>query len=159
MRTIAPSSQSLCILTSAWLAVSAAALAASAEASAADTAAPDIRGTWRVEGSAIVVGDAPHHPAAAPPTAKGTKPWLRPFVGTFRIDGQEGARFWGTTVSPAASEDFIGTFTGGEGRRFVVVDPDGFFEGSLGEDGVIHYCYRHTTPTSSVASCGTAIRE
>jgi hypothetical protein len=157
MRIVALSSRALYTLTSAWIAVNVTP-AASTGASAADAAAPDLRGTWKVESSAIVVGDAPHHPAAAPPAAEGTKPRLRPFTGTFRIDGQEGGRFWGTTVSPATSEDFIGSFTG-EGRRFVMVDTDGFFEGSLGENGVIHFCYRHTTPTSRVVSCGTATRE
>ncbi len=152
MRTISPWSAAVGVLTLVGLVTS-------AGADAADAAAPDMRGTWKVDGSAIVAGATPHHPADAPPPAAGTKPRLRPFVGTLRVDGQEGDRFWGTGVSQtAASEDFIGSFTG-EGRRFVAADSDGFFEGSVGEDGVIRYCYRHTTSASRVVSCGTARRE
>ena len=75
-----------------------------------------------------------------------------------RVEGQEGERFWGTIESPTASEEFIGMFTGVDGQ-FIRVDVDGFAEGELGEDGAIRYCYRHVTPASRVASCGTAMRE
>ena len=90
-------------------------------ATAAAAATPDMR-------DAIVVGGAPNHPADAPPPAVGTKPRLRAFAGTMRVEGQEGERFWGTIESPTASEEFIDMFTGVAGR-FIRVDVDGLRTG------------------------------
>jgi hypothetical protein len=127
-------------------------------ATAAAAASPDLRGTWRMEAAAIVKGAVPFHPADAPPPAEGTKPRLRPFTGTLRMVGQDGARFWGVVENEFASEELIGSFTG-EGGRFIMVDVDGMFEGEFLDDGMIRYCYRHVTPTSGVVSCGTMTRE
>jgi hypothetical protein len=125
---------------------------------AAAAAPPDLRGTWRVEGNSIVEGASPFHPANAPPAPQGMAPRLRHVSMTLRVDGQEGERFWGVATNPDASEDFIGSFTG-EAGRFLLVDVDGFMEGTVGADGTMRYCYRHVTPTSRVISCGTGTRE
>jgi hypothetical protein len=138
-------------LAGSYLALTATAL------TAAEATAPDLRGEWKMEADAIVVGRAPHHPADAAPPAEGTKPRLRAFTGTMRVVGQEGDRFWGVIDSPAASDEFVGMFTG-DGGRFIRVDVDGFAEGELGGDGMIRYCYRHVTSDSRVVSCGTATR-
>jgi hypothetical protein len=127
-------------------------------ATAAAAAPPDLRGTWKVEGDSIVVGAAPFHPANAPPVAQGTTPRLRHASLTLRVDGQEGERFWGVATNAHAGEDFIGSFTG-EAGRFLLVDVDGFMEGTVGADGTMRYCYRHITPASRVISCGTGTRE
>jgi hypothetical protein len=68
-------------------------LAAGGAISTAAVAAPDVRGEWATSGKAIVVGAAPQHPAGAPPPAEGTKPRLREFGGTMRVEGQESERF------------------------------------------------------------------
>jgi hypothetical protein len=128
-------------------------------ATGAVAATPDMQGTWRQEATAIVTGAGGHHPADAPPPAEGQKPRLRPFVGTLRVTGQEGERFWGTVESPPFKEDIIGIFTGEAGGRFLYVDTDGFAEGSVGEDGTARYCYWHVTATSRVISCGIMTRE
>ena len=86
-------------------------------------------------------------------------PRLRHVSMTLRVDGQEGERFWGVSTNADATEDFIGSFTGEPGGRFLYVDVDGFMEGTVGADGTMRYCYRHVTPTSRVISCGTATRE
>jgi hypothetical protein len=127
-------------------------------ATAAAAAAPDMRGTWRMEANVILEGALPHHPADAPPPAEGMAPRLRRLSGTLRVEGQEGDRLWGTFATEYASEPFIGILTG-EGGRFLYVDTDGFLEGTVGEDGTMRYCYRQVTPTSRVAACGTATRE
>lgn len=133
--------------------------ASAAPALAADpAAAPDMRGTWKVEGSAIVTGAGGHHPADAEPRAENTQPRLRRFDGTLRITGQEGARFWGTLASPAQTEDFIAIFTG-EGGRFVGVDSDGFHDGEVVAPGSARFCYRHAVPTLHVVACTTMTRE
>ena len=125
-------------------------------ATAAVAASPDLRGTWGVEGDSIVEGAAPFHPANASPAAQGMAPRLRHVTLTLRVDGQEGERFWGVATNADATEDFIGSFTGEPGGRFLLVDVDGFMEGTVGADGIMRYCYRHVTPTSRVISCGTA---
>jgi hypothetical protein len=128
-------------------------------ATMAAAASPDLRGTWKVEGDSIVGGASPFHPANAPPAAQGMVPRLRHVSMTLRVDGQEGERFWGVSANADATEDFIGSFTGEPGGRFLYVDVDGFMEGTVGADGTMRYCYRHVTPTSRVISCGTATRE
>jgi hypothetical protein len=133
-------------------------LATAAVAAAADTAAPDIRGTWRLEAKAIVLGAGQHHPADPGERIEPGKPRLRKLAPTLRITGQEGERFWGAIESPAYKEDFVGAFTG-EGRGFIGVDSDGFYQGNVGEDGVVSYCYQHTTPESRLVACGTGRRE
>ena len=120
---------------------------------------PDLRGTWKVEGDSIVGGASPFHPTNASPPAQGMAPRLRHVSMTLRVDGQEGERFWGVSTNADATEDFIGSFTGEPGGRFLYVDVDGFLDGTVGADGTMHYCYRHVTPTSRVISCGTATRE
>jgi hypothetical protein len=132
---------------------------AAPRAIAADPALPDLRGTWRLEADAVIRGAAPFHPAGAPPPAEGMEPRLRPFTGTLRIDGQEGARFWGVVENEFASEELVGSFSG-EGRRFIMADVDGEFDGELLEGGgTFRYCYRHVTPGSRVTACGTGKRE
>ena len=127
-------------------------------ATAAAAAPPDLHGAWRVEGSSIGEGAAPFHPGNAPPAAQGMAPRLRHVSITLRVDGQEGERFWGVYTNADASEDFIGSFTG-EAGRFLLVDVDGFTEGTVGADGSMQYCYRHVTSASRVISCGTGTRE
>jgi hypothetical protein len=125
---------------------------------AAGSTVPDMRGTWQVQSTVIVAGGGQHHPAGAPATQAGGDARLRDFTGTIRIAGQEGERFWGIIESPAYQEDLIGTFTGEGGGRFLAVDADGFYEGSVAEPGRLRFCYRHVTATSRVVCCGTAAR-
>ena len=127
-------------------------------ATMAAAASPDLHGTWRVEGDGIVEGASPFHPTNASP-AQGMAPRLRHVSMTLRFDGQEGERFWGAATNADASENFIGSFTGEPGGRFLLVDVDGFMEGTVGADGTLRYCYRHITPASRVISCGTATRD
>jgi hypothetical protein len=123
-------------------------------------AAPDIRGTWHLQGAVVVTGAGQHYPAEGPASAEGAAPRLRPFDGTLQIVGQEGDRFWGTVASANYREDLVGIFTGeGEGRKFLYVDTDGFGEGSVTSAGTLRVCYRHINPTSRLAGCSTATRE
>jgi hypothetical protein len=132
-------------------------LLGAAPAAAQQSASTDLRGTWKVQSTAIVTGEGQHHPAGAPAAQAGNA-HLRDVTGTLRIAGQEGDRFWGTFESAAYREDVIGTLTG-EGGRFLAVDADGFYEGSVAEPGRLRFCYRHVKSTSRVVCCGTAARE
>ena len=132
-------------------------LLGAAPAAAQQSTITDLRGTWKVQSTAIVTGEGKHHPGGAPAAQAGNAR-LRDFTGTLRIAGQEGERFWGTFESAAHREDVTGILTG-EGGRFLAVDADGFYEGSVAEPGRLRYCYRHLSSTSRVVCCGTGTRE
>ena len=125
-------------------------------ATEAVAASPDLRGAWKETASSGARHLPPGQRLASGP---GYGPASRHVSMTLRVDGQEGERFWGVSTNADATEDFIGSFTGEPGGRFLYVDVDGFMEGTVGADGTMHYCYRHVTPTSRVISCGTATRE
>src|SRR5947208_16986114 len=62
-----------------------------ATSAAAQTAVPDLRGTWKGESESIVLGSGnPHHPPAQ------NEPQLRSVAFTLTIDKQDGRRFSGT---------------------------------------------------------------
>src|ERR1700736_3448429 len=70
---------------------------------AAQTAIPDLRGTWKGESESIVLGGGnPHHPATAANEAQ-----LRSVPFTLTIDKQDGRRFSGTFSSPRSSEKVV----------------------------------------------------
>src|SRR5437868_2260608 len=64
----------------------------SAIPAAAQTAVPDLRGTWKGESESVVLSAGnPHHPAA-----QSNEPELRTVAFTLVVDKQEGRRFSGT---------------------------------------------------------------
>lgn len=77
----------------------------------AQTAAFDMKGTWKGTGEAIVDGHGTHHPAGS--TAKPAGPYrLRELHFTYKIDGHEGKRFWGTVSSEhEANQRMIGSLS------------------------------------------------
>src|SRR5258708_10172396 len=79
-------------------------LAALAAAPAsAETAIPDLRGTWKGESESIVLGGGHSHHLAAP----ANEPRLSSVAFTLTIDKQDGRRFSGTFSSPRRSEIVI----------------------------------------------------
>ena len=90
-----------------------------------------MKGGWSGTGKAIVQGLAAHHPPAeASKPAAGAR--LREVTFTYKIDSQDGPRFWGTMSSPYRTEPVIG----------VVADND-----------TIDTCFRQRLPDSAVAAC------
>ena len=128
----------------AWI-VMLAALAAAP--SAAETAFPDLRGTWKGESESIVLGEGnPHHP----PT-QAAEPQLRSVAFTLTIDRQNGRRFSGTFASARSSRTVIAviSITG----SVHLVDEDGFSVGTLLTPNRMELCYLHLSPPSRIASC------
>ena len=66
----------------------------------AETAIPDLRGTWTGESESIVLGRGnPHHRAK-----RSAEPRLSSVAFTMTIDKQDGRRFSGTFSSPRQTE-------------------------------------------------------
>jgi hypothetical protein len=76
----------------------------------------------------------------------------------FRFEGQEGRTFWGELSSAAVSEELIGALSV-DGKRFVIVDEDGRFDGVVVDNDTLDYCYTRVTPTDRAVACGLLVRE
>lgn len=76
----------------------------------------------------------------------------------FHFEGQEGRTFWGVLSSAKVSEKLIGAISV-DGKRFVMVDEDGTFHGTVVNKDTLDYAYTHVTPTDRAVACGLLIRE
>jgi hypothetical protein len=113
----------------------------------AQTAIPDLRGTWRGESETIVFGAGnPHHPST-----RSNEPELRTVPFTFKIEKQDGRRFFGTFSSERANETVIGVIS--RTGTIYMVDDDGYDEATLLAPSQMEICYRHLSSISRVASC------
>jgi len=128
----------------AWIVVFAALSAAPA---AAQSAIPDVRGTWKGESESIILGAGnPHH--AAPPS---TEPRLNSVAFTVTIDKQDGRRFAGTFSSPRGDEKFVAAIS--RNNTILVVDDDGYTVGSILAPNRMEWCYMHRSQTTRMVSC------
>ena len=119
----------------------------------------DIKGTWHpADGAHIVEGPSRHSPSGTEDVLGNDtlKQHTSKFV--FRFDGQEGRTFWGELASDDVSEKLIGTLSV-DGRRFVIADQDGTFDGVVVDGDTLDYCYSHVTPTNRAVACGLLVRE
>jgi hypothetical protein len=126
----------------AWIVM----LAALATPAAADTAVPDLRGTWKGESQSIVLGGNPHHPKQ-----KAGEPRLTSVAFTLVIDKQEGRRFSGTFSSARHSETIIAVIS--RSGTIYMVDDDGYDVATLLAPDRMEICYLHLSPISRIASC------
>jgi hypothetical protein len=118
----------------------------------------NLKGTWiPAEGAHIVDGPTRHHQSGTTPAASGAhRTHTSRFV--FRFEGQEGRTFWGVLSSAKVSERLIGAISV-DGKRFVIVDEDGTFSGTVVNTDTLDYCYTHVTPTDRAVACGLLVRE
>jgi hypothetical protein len=123
-------------------------------AAAAQTAPPlfDMRGTWMGTSEGIVVGPWP-----ADPPGTDAKPLagfqLRSASYTYRIEGQDGKRFWGTASSDlVANERLVGSLSN-DGKWIYMAGQDGILDGQIVDADTIEMCYRHANATSAVVGC------
>jgi hypothetical protein len=120
---------------------------------------PNLKGTWTpAKGAHIVDGPSKHRQSGTVPVP-GTDT-LRTHTSkfVFRFEGQEGRTFWGVLSSAKASEKFIGAISA-DGKRFVMTDEDGAFNGTVVDADTLDYCYTHITPTDRAVACGLLIRD
>jgi len=129
------------------LAISFASLLWLASPAAAQTAIPDLRGTWKGDSESVVLGGAyAHHPAAQPNEPRFTS---TPF--TLVVRQQNGRRFFGTFSSPNSSEPLIAVIA--RNGTILAVDDDGYAHGSILAPNRIEMCYQHVSSAVRVASC------
>ena len=131
--------------TLAWI-VTLAALTAAAAAQA-QTAIPDLRGTWKGESETIILGQGNPHHAAPTPAA----PRLNSVAFTLTIDRQDGRRVSGTFASPRGSEAVIAVIS--RGGAIYMVDDDGYTVGTMLAPNRMELCYMLQSRAARVASC------
>ena len=134
----------------AWIAIFAALSAAPA---AAQSALPDVRGTWKGESESIILGPGnPHH--AAPSS---TEPRLDSVPFTMTIDKQDGRRFSGTFSSARANDKFVAVIS--RNNTILLVDDDGYTVGSILAPNRIELCYMHLSQATRLASCAEMTKQ
>jgi hypothetical protein len=131
----------------AWIVV----LVALAAPAAAETAIPDLRGTWTGESQSIVLGGTPHHPKEA------GEPRLTSVAFKLVIDKQDGRRFSGTFSSARHSETVIAVIS--RSGTIFMVDDDGYDVATLLAPDRMEICYLHLSPVSRIASCTELSRQ
>lgn len=119
----------------------------------AQTAIPDVRGTWKGESESIVLGgEHPHHPGTL-----SAEPRLSSVAFTLTIDKQDGRRFSGTFSSARSSETVIAVIS--RTGTIYMVDDDGYDTATLLAPNRMEICYRHLSPAARVASCTEFTRQ
>ena len=132
----------------AWIAM----LAALSAPAAAETAIPDLRGTWKGESQSIVLGGNTHHPAA-----QASEPRLTSIPFTLVIDKQDGRRFSGTFSSARHSETVIAVIS--RSGTIYMVDDDGYDVATLLAPDRMEVCYLHLSSAARIASCTELTRQ
>ncbi len=117
----------------------------------------DMKGTWKGTGEAIVDGPSIHHPpsAAAKPAANYR---LRVQTYTYKIDGQDGRRFWGTVSGEFASERLVGSFSA-NGKWVYMAGQQGLLDGEVIDADTIQMCYREASAALAVVACNEMKRQ
>ncbi len=124
-------------------------------ATASAQAIPDMKGTWSGSSHSIVMGA--NHGHHADNTQPADKPFLASRTFTLQVEGQDGRRFWGTTVTSHSRESFIAVLRA-DGKSFLLVDSDGtMFVDAMGANS-FEGCYTQNGAHAGktlVASCTT----
>lgn len=113
----------------------------------ADSAFPDLRGTWKGQSESIVMGAGNSHHAGAP----GSPVHLSSVAFTMKIDMQDGRRFSGTFASSKASETIIGVIS--RTGAIYIADDDGDTTATLLAPDRLELCYLNQPGKNRVASC------
>jgi hypothetical protein len=135
----------------AWI-VTLAALAPLAAPAAADTAVPDMRGTWKGDSHSIIMGAGPHHP-----DARTSAPRFTTVPFTLVIDKQDGRRFFGTFSSSQHRETVIAVLS--RGGTIFMADDDGYNVGTMLAPDRMELCYLHSSSAKRIASCTELTRQ
>jgi hypothetical protein len=118
-----------------------------ATAAEAQTAIPDLRGTWKGESETIIRGAGnPHH--AAPEQAA---PRLNSVAFTLTVDRQDGRRFSGTFASARGKDPVIAVIS--RSGAIYMVDDDGYTVGTVLAPNRIELCYMMLSQAARIASC------
>jgi hypothetical protein len=118
---------------------------------------PDLKGAWKGTGEAIVDGAAINHPRKAEGKPAGTYR-LRRQEYNFRIEGQDGRRFWGTIRSEHADVPMLGSLSS-DGKWIYIASRAGLIDGTVTGDDTIELCYRQVKPAAMMVGCADLQRQ
>ena len=119
----------------------------------AESAIPDLRGTWKGDSETIILGAGnPHH--AAPPSAE---PRLNTVAFTMTIDKQDGRRFSGTFSSARGNDKFVAVIS--RSSTIFLVDDDGYTVGTMLAPNRMELCYMHLSQDTRLASCSEMTKQ
>jgi hypothetical protein len=113
----------------------------------AETAIPDLRGTWTGQSESIVSGGANPHHGAEP----GAEPRLSNVAFTMVVDKQDGRRFSGTFSSARGKDPIIAVVS--RTGAIYMIDDDGYTVGAMLAPNRMELCYMRLSPAARVASC------
>jgi len=114
----------------------------------AETAIPDLKGTWTGESESIVLGRGNQHHRAKAATAE---PRLSSVKFTMVIDKQDGRRFSGKFSSARGTETVIAVIS--RSGQILLIDDDGYSFGAMLGPDKMDLCYMQQNPTMRIASC------
>ena len=126
-------------------------------AAQAPGSAYDMKGTWKGVRQSITDGVTPHHPPSAQKGAAGRYRLTEVNV-TFRIEGQEGGRFWGTMSSEHFTNRLIGSQSM-DGKWLYMAGAEGLLDGQVIDADTIEVCYRHANAASATVGCNLMKRQ
>lgn len=135
------------------LIVAVSALTASIIPAAAETAIPDLRGTWKGESESLVLGAGNDHHSASRPN----EPELRSVPFTLTVEKQDGRRFSGTFSSPRSNEKVLAVIS--RNGTILLVDTEGYTIGSILAPNRIELCYMHVSAAARIASCAELTKQ
>jgi hypothetical protein len=122
-------------------------VALAAAPAAAESAIPDLRGTWKGESESIVMGAGNAHHSAAPSAG----PRLNSIAFTMTVDKQDGRRFSGAFTSARENDPIIAVIS--RTGSIYMVDDDGYTVGTMLAPNRMELCYMRQSPDARVASC------
>jgi hypothetical protein len=114
---------------------------------AAQTAIPDLRGTWKGESESVVLGPGNAHHAGP----RSIEPRLSSVPFTMVIDKQDGRRFSGTFSSAKHSAKLVAVIS--RNGTIFLVDDAGSSVGTMLASDRMDLCYQMRSPTTRIASC------
>jgi hypothetical protein len=120
---------------------------ATVSTAAAQSAVPDLRGTWKGESQSIVVGGGNAHHAVT----SASEPELRSVAFTLTIDKQDGRRFSGIFSSPRGGSKVVAVMS--RGGTIFLADAEGFSNGTMLAPDRMELCYLKHGPDARIASC------
>ena len=120
---------------------------ATVSTAAAQSAVPDLRGTWKGESQSIVLGGGNAHHAVT----SASEPELRSVAFTLTIDKQDGRRFSGIFSSPRGGSKVVAVMS--RGGTIFLADAEGFSNGTMLAPDRMELCYLKHGPEARLASC------
>lgn len=112
---------------------------------------------WIGTGEAIVDGPSAHHLPTDPAKPAATFR-LRQQTFTYKIEGQDGRRFWGSIASEHVTERLIGSLSA-NGKWVYMAGRQGLLDGEVVDADTIQMCYREALPDLAVVGCNEMKRQ